>query len=187
MRKLQMALNDQQIILRRNIDNRVVTEMCFLIDQMVQAEVKKAELFINCYGGLVEDALHLCDAITSSGIEFTAVVTANCQSCAVAVLQVCTSRFAYPNATLMVHEVEMEHSTVLHRSKSLEAYQDEIAFKYQRIQDLDTRIKQILCSRLSSDRTLFGSYYVEGNHFSSEVALQIGLIDKIVYPVASKA
>ena len=172
-------LKTRKLVLFQEIDQHIVETLISLITALGLEGVTEAKLLINSRGGSVESALHLYGAIVDSGIHFTGEVVANCKSSAVTVLQACKTRLALLDSSFLIHKTRRKFDEYLDSSNPVDFYIERLKKSYADGCDMDIRNQKALSSRIKS-RKLYDRFLASGENFSSDVALKMGLIDKIV-------
>ncbi|MEI7513292.1 MAG: ATP-dependent Clp protease proteolytic subunit [bacterium] len=180
MNIFEKMLRTRKLLLLGEINSSIVETLISLIETMKLDGVTEAKLMINCRGGSVESALHLYAAIVESEIDFTGEVVANCKSSAVTVLQACKTRVALLDSSFLIHNTRRRFDEFLDISSPVEFYIEKLKKSYADGYDMNMRNQKALSARIKMKK-LYEDFLVSGDNFSSEIALRMGLIDKIVH------
>jgi ATP-dependent protease ClpP protease subunit len=173
-----------RLVLFEEVSLNVVQNLIASIREMKLRGVVDATLEINSVGGSLVSALNLYDNLVGSGIRWTGIVIGECLSSAAVVLQGCEKREALPNASFFIHVSRRKFViNELRTDIPLQVYQDRLAKAYEGSKEIEDRSNKILRSRLKSERLSFDKFFTEEQHFSSLIALEMGLIDEIVTTV----
>jgi len=134
-------------------------------------------IMVSSPGGLVLPGLALYDEIRhtrSQGIEVVMRVSGHAASMAVIVLQAATTREAYPNSRLLIHEISQFKFFSEDKTSDLEEQVEEM-------KKLQAVLLGILSERSGKSREEIDKLIWKRDiWFSAEEALEFGLIDRIV-------
>lgn len=130
-------------------------------------------LFLTTDGGSVGEALAIYDAIKYSKTPVDIYVLGKCYSAGFVILGAGNHRFAYPNATLMTHEVSYSSSY-----KQLTAHED-YGNESRKIQK---KINELILKDTNIPREELQWHYEHKKDWfiNTEEALRFGIIDKII-------
>lgn len=130
-------------------------------------------LFLTTNGGTIGEALAIYDAIKYSKTPVDIYVLGKCYSAGFVILGAGSHRFAYPNATLMTHE--LSYSSSYNQLTTHEDYAHEFRKNQKGINELilkDTNIPK--------DELQWYYEHKKDWFMSVEEALKLGVIDKII-------
>lgn len=172
MKKMEEILLEKRILLIGNINRDEQTKFNTNILYLNLASTEKEiTIFIDSDGGDVEAGMMMFDAIKASKAPVNAIVCGFCKSAGFVILQACNKRKILPHAQLMFHYPKMRISINFDVQKEKE-----------KLLKLHNSIFDLSISRANSkiSRDGFQKMVEEEEYISSEDALALGLIDKII-------
>jgi ATP-dependent Clp protease protease subunit len=169
-------VKDRILFLNEAVNTDVATTlsatMLFLDSQKSKDPIS---IYINCTGGLIEAGLFtIYDTMQYIHSEIKTVCIGEAYSAASAILMSGAKgkRLAFPNATIMIHNVQAGTCGFSH------AIEKDAA----RIKSINDRIVQMYVKHTGQKEKIIRDVMKEETYFTAAEALKFGLIDKIVEP-----
>lgn len=182
--KIKSALRDRKIYLNNEISREVVFEVIYLmnrirdIDEVEGLDIldrKPIEIIINNYGGEIYAGLELISVIDSfkkQKYHIITTVSGIAMSMAFVIGLVGSERRAYKYARFMCHQ---PNSGMWGTLRDMEQYTDETKYLWNVMQDIITENSGITLHMLD---IMYREK--EDRYYSSEEALELSIIDKII-------
>ena len=105
--EITLLTQQRQILMLGEVNSQMQEMVCTTLLLLNAQSEALITLCFDSGGGSLLLAMYIYDAIKHSKAPVHGLVTVTAQSAAFDVLQACTRRLAYPNATLMTHSVEI--------------------------------------------------------------------------------
>jgi len=135
---------------------------------------KDINLFINSYGGVVDDLLVMIDAMNLVKNDIATIGLGCCASCGAVLLASGTKgkRFMTENARVMIHQV----------SAWAIGKNSDIQIRAKEVDRINKQIASILAKATGKSKKQILEDFKEDKWFTAKEALEYGLIDKIITP-----
>lgn len=170
-------MKDRVIFLDCEIDDEVASEivsLIFLLDR--EDEEKKIKLWINSPGGCAQGLFAIYDMIQRVKAPIETVCIGEASSAAAILLAAGTVglRYAMPNSRIMIHQVQVS---------GLEGSNAEIEISTKELKDMQNRLTEILARHTGHTKAKISKDTKMDKYMSAEMAVEYGLIDKVLPPV----
>lgn len=157
--------------------------------ESIPADDTKIDIHINCPGGMVFEGLRMYDALRQSGKEISCVVEGLCASMATIILLAAPKerRFAYQNATFLIHNPEAGYIKTggypdRLTAEELKNISEKMRLQADELLDLQNRLIDIYVERTGTDRETLQSLMDEDITIGAQRAIELGLISETLAP-----
>lgn len=157
--------------------------------ESIPADDTKIDIHINCPGGMVFEGLRMYDALRQSGKEISCVVEGLCASMATIILMAAPKerRFAYQNATFLIHNPEAGYIKTggypdRLTADELKTMSEKMRLQADELRDLQARLVDIYVERTGTDRETLQSLMDEDITIGAQRAIELGLISETLAP-----
>ena len=165
------------IFLYEEIDASIATSISATMMLMdIDDSVKPITLYINSRGGTIEDGLlTIYDTLQYIKSPVKTVCIGEAYSSAAVILSAGTKgfRFAYPNARIMIHNIQIEE---------MSGTQKEIQDEAKRTKELNSTMMKITAKHTGQVLKKVSRDCNKDKYFTAEAAVKYGLIDHVIIP-----
>jgi ATP-dependent Clp protease, protease subunit len=170
---------ERSLLLGRTISESNINEM---IEKIFYLNQKDGSILlqINSAGGCVSSAKKLYEHILLSRNEVIGLVTGDCFSAAVTILQACNKRYATPLSVFGVHYLAHNISFSIVPNKTFDQYMEYVNSEFDQIHFNNNTIRNILKRKMTIDEKQLHDLLNNEKVLNAEEALKFGLIDKII-------
>lgn len=172
-----LLIKERILFLSQEIDGEVATSIAaklFLLDR--QSQTEEITLYINSSGGTIENGLlTIYDTLQFIKAPVKTICIGEAYSSAAVILAAGSkgTRFAYPSARIMIHNVQVD---------DMSGNQKEIEDESRRIKELNQTLMNIISRHTGQDIKKVQRDCKKDKYFSPEQAIKYGLIDEIIQP-----
>ncbi len=170
VRKIKFVEGFEQtgIYVNGEIDDDTAHEFCTELQAVEASGQTVVIVYIHSIGGDMYSALKMVDAIAASSVRVITVATGHAFSAATLLFSCGTQRYVTPNATIMVHDVQVE---------SLEGRLQDVKTEHAEMERLSTILWDTISSNIGQEKGYMRKHYDSNkdSYLSAQDALDIGL------------
>ena len=173
-------VKDRNIFLSEEIDTElatIITASLLFLDNQNNDPIK---LYINSQGGEVHSGLFtIYDTMNYVNSPIHTICVGEAYSAASTLLSSGAKRLAFPNANIMIHEIQTFHGN--HVESTTETVK-----RAKRTEILNQKLIDIFAKNTNQPREEVKKLFKETTYFSAKEALDFGIIDEIVEKKTNK-